>query len=119
MDSVLQEVLVTTSELDPQVRILHLPKRLDTLNSDSILEQMTRAIDQNPGGIILNLAQVAFVSSMGIRVLVLAYKQISSQNGKIAMIHVHPNVYKIFKMVSLEDFIPVHETEAAALAEWQ
>lgn len=119
MDSVLQEVMVTTSELDPGVRILHLPKRLDAVNSDVILSQMNRVIEQNPGGIILNLAQVAFVSSMGIRILVLAYKNISENNGKIAMIHVHPNVYKIFKMVSLEDLIHIHESEAAALEEWK
>ena len=77
MDSL---TLTVTNQTNPDVTILHLAGRLDT-NTESLLRE--RAIELHQSGMrhfILDLAQVEYVSSAGLRAIHQLYKAFTPAN---------------------------------------
>jgi|GEM_PF-1001709 anti-anti-sigma factor len=113
-------VTIDSCALDQSIRIVRLPARLDSSAAEKITAEVIAAFDGNPGGILFDLKDVIFVSSAGIRMFMTSYKKARAGGIKAAMAHVHPNVYKIFKVAALEGEFNIHDSEEQALKEvWQ
>ena len=111
------EIPVTPSESNPLVRCVRLSGRLDTLTVGSIGPVIFQTIEESPSGVILDLGDVSFVSSAGLRLLVDAFKSAVSSGKKMAMTRLQPEVYKIFKMAGLDPLLAVFNDETQALNE--
>ena len=65
--------------------------------------------------ITLDLAALAFISSMGVRVLLKAKKDLRPGGGSLAVIHVPPPIQKVFEIInalpSLQVFASVAEMD--------
>ena len=103
------------SETNPDVGILSLSGRLGAQSEQELSASLSRALGKNAAGIILDMSAVEFVSSAGLRALLVAYKQAHADGKKIAMIGVRPAVYKIFKLTSFDSSFEIHQTEAEAV----
>jgi len=99
----------------PEIKTVLLTGRLDVANADVLSSELLKIIDESPAGIILDLKDVNFVSSAGLRILIVAYKHATASGKKIAAVHVRPSVYKIFKLASLEDLLHIFDSEDAAI----
>ncbi len=112
-----QESIVTMSPcpLDLSIRRIHLPAKIDAVAAEKISSEALAAFEGNPGGILFDLKEVTFVGSAGIRVFMVSYKKAKAEGIKIAMIHVHPSVYKLFKVASLDGEFHICEDEVQAL----
>lgn len=108
-------VTINPCQLDQSIRMIHLPARIDSATADKITSEAMTAFEGSPGGILFDLKEVTFVSSAGIRMFMTSYKKAKAEGIKIAMIHVHPTIYKIFKVASLDSAFNIHESEAQAL----
>jgi anti-sigma B factor antagonist len=108
-------VTVSPCQGDLSIRKIHLPVKIDSTASDKISSEVMAAFEGSPGGILFDLMEVTFVSSAGIRVFMTSYKKAKAEGIKIAMIHVHPSVYKLFKVASLESVFNICDSEAQAL----
>ncbi|MDQ7822233.1 MAG: STAS domain-containing protein [Candidatus Eremiobacteraeota bacterium] len=110
-------VAISPCTLDQAIKIIHLPAKIDSSTAEKVTSEAMAAFEGNPGGILFNLKEVTFVSSAGIRMFIMAYKKAKAEGIKIAMIHVHPNVYKIFKVAALDSEFNICDSEAQALKE--
>lgn len=105
---------------DPQITLLALSGRLDTASEAVVAPQVLQAIEECGTGIIFDLAQVDFVSSAGLRLLVQAFKKTGTQGKKLAMVQTQPAVYKIFKLAALEEVFNLYQDSASAVeAVWK
>jgi anti-anti-sigma factor len=75
---------------------------LDTNSSPELQEQVERISSETyeKGGfnIVFDLADVGFVSSAGLRVLLLTKKTADRQNGKLAIINVKDSIREVLDM---------------------
>ncbi len=108
-------VMISPCALDKSIRIIHLPARIDSSTAEKITSEAMAAFEGNPGGILFDLKEVKFVSSAGMRMFMTSYKKAKAEGIKIAMIHVHPTVYKIFKVAALDSEFNICDSEAQAL----
>jgi anti-anti-sigma factor len=71
-----------------------------------------------PGGnsAIVDLSQVDFVSSMGIRMIVAAARGLKMRQATLALYGAQELVNEVFEMVSLRQIISICSTEEEALA---
>jgi anti-anti-sigma factor len=69
-------------------------------------------------GLILDMSAVEFVSSAGLRMLYLIYRQAVEEGKHLAMFGVQPAVYKILKIVASEAAFHVCDSEADAVKDW-
>jgi anti-anti-sigma factor len=65
---------------------------------------------------VIDLAGVEYISSVGLRVLMLASKQVKAQGGVLAVADLQPVVREIFEISRFNLVFPVYRTVRDALA---
>jgi anti-sigma B factor antagonist len=96
----------------PGVTVLNLVGRFDSSEST----RMTAWVEeQTTPNIIINLAEVNFVDSSALAVMVKAMKRCRSQKGDLILCHLQQTVRVIFELTRLDKAISIYDTEAEAL----
>ena len=108
-------VALAASIANPLINIIALSGRLAVDTEIQIQLQLMEAIKQSPQGLVLDLEAVAFVSSAGLRMLIVVYKNAAASGVKLAMIRPQPEIYKLFKLAALDSTFNVFENEADAV----
>ncbi|MBU4200322.1 MAG: STAS domain-containing protein [Verrucomicrobia bacterium] len=106
---------LTASKINPQVNLMALSGRLAVETEAQVRPLLVQAIQKSPHGLIIDLKAVNFVTSAGLRLLLEVYKSAASSGTRIAMIRPQPEIYKLFKLASLDTTFSVHETEDEAV----
>ena len=90
--------------------------RLDTQGVDRIETKFIAALVPGGKNAIVDLSQVEFVASMGIRMLVATARSLKNRQARLALYGPQANVGEVFEAVSLQKIIPICATEADAMA---
>jgi anti-sigma B factor antagonist len=90
--------------------------RLDTPAVERIEPQLAASIVPRGARAIVDLSQLEFVSSMGLRMFITIARALAANNGKLVLYSPQPWVNTIFATASLHSIIPVlRDAEAAAI----
>ncbi|QWD92928.1 STAS domain-containing protein [Polynucleobacter asymbioticus] len=93
--------------------LVHLVGKIDALGAQKIDLQFN-AIAKGHDKIIVNLENVDYLASMGIRTLIMGAKVLQLKNGKIALLNPSSEVEKVLSESGVDTLIPVcHDLEAA------
>ena len=109
------EMTIDVSERHPGVSVVRLSGRMGLDAESQVQPGLLKTIDQNTTGVLVDMNGVSFISSAGLRVLMIAFKQAAATGRKVAVIRPQPEAYKMFKLANVETLFNVHETEEAAL----
>lgn len=90
--------------------------RLDTANVNELELKFSAGVMPKAQPTIVDLTQVTFVASLGIRMLLTAARGLSRRGAKLVMFGANTAVMEIFETSALSDIIPVVLTEAEAIA---
>ena len=88
--------------------------RLDTATA-AVTETKLLALLEK-GGVIADLAEVRYVSSAGLRVLLKAAKQAKATGTSFAVVGLQPPVREVFEISGFDKIIPAYNTRAEAAA---
>lgn len=89
--------------------------RLDSTNAASFQADVLGAIDTNEK-IVLDFSTLSYVSSAGLRSVLVAAKAAESRQIGFAICALLPNVQEIFTVTGFDKIISVHDDLAAALS---
>ena len=103
-----------TRQPDGSLLHLTLQGRLDGAWSEHVSAALTRAVEEGWHQLRLDLCGVTFVSSAGIRVLVIHYKQLLRIKGGLAVVNPSPEARSVLEMAGLGSMIAVVETKPPA-----
>ncbi|WP_413175135.1 STAS domain-containing protein [Anabaena azotica] len=73
--------------------------RLDTLTANDLDQSIHSSLTPNTQTLILNLQNLNFISSAGLRIFAKARKTMTSRKGKVYFTHPTPQVQKVFDIV--------------------
>ena len=93
--------------------------RIDHASAENFRSALQPHIDRCGGetaAIVLDLSAVDYISSVGLRVLMLAAKQVKSQGGSISVAALQPVVREIFEISRFNLVIPSYAGVDDALA---
>lgn len=90
--------------------------RLDTPGVDGIEARFLDALAASGHDAIVDLSQVEFVASMGIRMIVAAARSLRARQAALAVYGAQERVSQVFGLVSLGKILPICATEAEAIA---
>ena len=82
----------------------HLDGRLDVISAPKLLEILIPAIDETQS-IILDLKQLTYISSAGLRVFITAQKTANSKNVSITVCNVAEDIMEIFEITGFKEFL--------------
>jgi stage II sporulation protein AA (anti-sigma F factor antagonist) len=105
-----------TMETKKDVLVVRLQGELDHHTADDLRTKVDDIL-RNPEirHILLSLADLSFMDSSGIGVILGRYKQISARSGEMVVCSINPTIYRIFEMSGLFKVIKFRENEAEAL----
>lgn len=112
------ELMVET--LANGVTKINLAGRLDIVGAAAI-DLKFQVVSGSQRKVIVDLEQVSFLSSMGIRTIVLGAKAVSAKGGGMVLLKPTPDVEKVLTVAGIDIVAPiVHDLDAAigALASW-
>lgn len=95
--------------------IIGIKGRLDTINYSILEKRLTELLDQNMDRILINCVQMDYVSSSGLRILLMALKRITMVKGKFVLCNLQDNIREIFEISGFTTIFEIHPNEEDAL----
>lgn len=102
--------------LSGDVLLVKLAGPLDIAGAGEI-EMPFSVISGKHGKVIVNLADVTFLASIGIRVLVKAARTIGNRKGRLVVFAPTDEARRVLRSTGIDTIIPVVADEQAAIAE--
>jgi anti-anti-sigma factor len=97
------------------ISILRVKGRIDASTSGRLESSVLSALEGTGRACILNMAGVEYISSAGLRVLVIGAKKANSTGGAFTICAVQPPVARILEMVGFEPLFQAYEDEDSAV----
>lgn len=98
------------------IDIVALAGRLVIADAPQVRQNLLATVEQGNGKLILDLAQVGFMDSSGLSVLVSALKATRAKGGDVALLHLNSTVRSLIELTRLQQVFAIFDDEATALA---
>jgi anti-anti-sigma factor len=79
--------------------------RIDSNNADLLLGELEKALQEGRKAIVLIMSNVDYLSSIGIRVILKVFKQVSETEGKFNIEHPSSIVKNVLGMLALNEIL--------------
>ena len=83
----------------------HVKGRVDSLNANALQFRLDEALRDGNIIIVLNMSQVGYISSTGIRVLLKTYKEAGELGGSFKIEYPSDNVKNVLGMTALDEML--------------
>ncbi len=94
------------SELDNGIGLIKLIGKLDIIGTGEIETKFTSYCAGDKVRVVVGLSEVDFLASIGIRLLVLTAKSVSSRGGKMVLLNPIPEVQSVLEITGIPAIIP-------------
>lgn len=90
--------------------------RLDANNSERFESEMLEQLNQSPKGMVMDFSDIGYVSSAGLRVVLLAAKKVKAAGGTFVLCGISPAILEVFRVSGFLSILTVTPDRNAALA---
>lgn len=87
---------------------LRLSGRLNSTTALAFEEKILGRIESGERHVVIDLAQLDYISSAGLRVIVLAGKRLSAENGKMVLCSLTDRVREVFDIAGLSSILSIY-----------
>jgi anti-sigma B factor antagonist len=102
----MKELEITLRNLESTV-VLHAVGPVDSTTAPQLQESLLRAAEGPTGAVELDLAGVPYMSSAGLRVLMLAAKALQKRGERLRLINVPLQIYNVLNLTGFTSFIDI------------
>ena len=95
--------------------VVQLQGKVDATSAPSVEQALVGVIDQGEKRLVLDCAGLDFISSAGLRSLLLAVKKMKAAGGGISLAALQPNVKEVFDISGFSALFTIHGSRADAL----
>ncbi len=106
---------VTTERRD-DVLSFRVGGRIDGANAYEFEETIRAAIKDSDNTVIVDFEKLVYISSAGLRAVLIAAKILRSRDAKFALCSLSDQIREIFAMSGFDKIIEIYPTEGEALA---
>ena len=111
--------MAISTERDGSVLTIRAQGRIDGSNAADFLASVEGVIDRNDTGVILDFGDLNYISSAGLRIILLIAKDLRQRSVKFAVCSLSRSVEQIFMISGFDQIIDLHSDSAAAVAALQ
>lgn len=95
--------------------VIGIAGRLDTTNYNLLEKKLMEHIDQGEHRIAVDCTKMEYVSSSGLRILLMALKRITMAKGKFLLFGLQENIREIFEISGFTNIFEIYTTKEEAL----
>jgi anti-sigma B factor antagonist len=96
------------SELDNNISMIKLNGKLDIIGVGEIETKFAGYCAGDGVRIVVDLSDVDFLASIGIRLLTLTAKSVASRGGKMVLLNPIPDVHHVLDVTGIPAIIPIY-----------
>ena len=104
-----------TQERDGDVIVVRLSGRLDSSAAPGAEERLSAVLSGASPRVAIDMSALTYVSSAGLRVLLVEAKKVQQQQGKLALGGLAENVRAVFAATGFDSIITIESDAAAAI----
>ena len=90
--------------------------RVDGANAQEFQGALTDAIEPSDRAVILDLGEITYISSAGLRVILLTARALRRQNAELAVYSLSASIREVFEISGFDKIIPVRDSRPDAIA---
>ncbi len=90
--------------------------RIDGTNAREFQDDLDSVIEEGDRTVILNFEDLMYISSAGIRVVLMTAKTLQRREARFALCSLSEPVREIFEVSGFDKIIPIHASQADALS---
>jgi stage II sporulation protein AA (anti-sigma F factor antagonist) len=95
--------------------VVQLQGKVDATSAPAVEQALTGVIDKGEKKLVLDCASLDFISSAGLRSLLLAVKKMKAAGGVISLAALQPHVKEVFDISGFSALFTIHASRADAL----
>jgi anti-anti-sigma factor len=111
-------VVKVSEEHNGSVLVFHLKGKFDTITSLSAEREILDYINKGHHNILLNFAEVSYLSTLGLRMLISTTKKIASLSGHIVLCELSPSVLYVLEIAGIDQRIDMAPSESEGLSKF-
>ena len=97
------------SDISSKNIVISLIGRLDTITSPQLEEEINSFSLENIETVILDLKELEYISSAGLRVVLMIHKKMNKLGGQLKLINVNDMILTIFDMTGMSEFLNIQK----------
>ena len=97
----------------------HVGGRIDGTNAREFEEAVRTAIDKSDRAVIMDFENLSYISSAGLRAVLLTAKNLRTQDAKFALCSLSAHIREVFEISGFDKIIAIHPSRAEALASFE
>jgi anti-anti-sigma factor len=98
------------------VVIAKLTGRLDSSSAQPAEESFTQLLGGGTPHLVIDLSKLEYISSAGLRVLLVVAKKVQQAQGKLVLFGLVPNVREVFSISGFDKIFSIRDDAASAVA---
>ena len=110
---------ITYQELSHQTWLVNVSGRLDQTQTPDLEEQLNTLLEEGHNRIVIDLSDVNYINSGGLRCLVTAWRKSRKDGGNVVLTGLKSRVNDVFSMVGFDKVFEVYPSRKLALQSWQ
>ncbi len=87
--------------------IVALKGRLDTVTAPELEKELSQSALDGAETVTLDMSELEYVSSSGLRVILVLHKNMSKLGGALKIINVNSMIMELFKMTGMSDYLDI------------
>ncbi len=103
-------------EKDGAINIISVSDRLDSNTAGDLEKKFIPKIDAGETQFILDFAELDYISSAGLRVLLHAAKKLNQTDGQVVLCCVKDEVKEVFEIAGLAPIFPIYADRDGAIS---
>src|SRR5690606_2017731 len=89
--------------------------RVDSLSANQLAEALNGVIDEGHNQLVIDLGDVEYMSSAGLRELVAAVKRVHKVNGDLGLANPSERVMEVLELAGLDTIFKIYPTQVEAV----
>lgn len=102
------------SARESNVLIVDVAGRIDGVNAGDFESSLRETINEDDKAVVLNLEGLSYISSAGLRSILITAKNLGRRQSKFALCQVPSNIMEIIKIAGFNKIITVHDSRDEA-----
>ena len=95
--------------------IARLAGRIDSSNAHQLQRELEAGLNDDVKAVVLDFEEVSFISSAGLRIVLLIGRELKKRQGKYAVCSLSEPIRDLFEISGFDQVVPIHGTPAHAI----
>ena len=98
------------------VTVIKIEGNLDTQTSPEAQEELDRIVEDGARKLLIDFADLAYISSAGLRILLATAKKLTTEQGEMRMCNMNDVVKEVFEVSGFSTIFKVFPTDTEAMS---